>query len=363
MIIQKKQLVESLKACMPGIETGNAVLQGSDAFVFHDGKIFSYNDSISVTVPIEQASMIEENLEGAVKAEEFFKIISKFPSDEINFAVSPNNSWILKSGKAKAEMALMNFDFETRLKGIEPNEENWVNITDEFIAGVGTCKMAVNKTSLSGIYVKGKDIASTDGWQINKFTMKDCELPNFWISDSSANELLKLRKLVQVQLQGTWVHFKAENGTIFSVKTLQVEAFPFDKVSNLIDVSKPKEGDFHSKFPVELFNAIDRAVSFSIDIQEHSAVRLVISKEKIEVSAERTSGKYSEKIAWEEEIKDEFEPMTVYVDATMMEFVAKRSLEFYLQKGPVRNGKVSPRLLFVTNSSIHLMSTLDNGEE
>ena len=360
MTIQKKQLLDALKLAMPGIETGNATLQGSDAFVFHNGNIFSYNDSISVSVPLSQAGLVEENLEGAVKAEEFFKVIGKFPGDEISF-VANEGSWILKSGKAKAEMTLMDFDFETRLKGIEPSEE-WVTITEDFITGLAICKMTNNKSPLSGIYINGKEIFSTDGWQINRYTMNECELPIFWISDKTVDELLKIGKFTSMQVQGTWVHFKTEEGTLFSAKTLFVDKYPFDKVKSLLSTSNPKDTDFHAKFPRELFNAIDRATSFSIDISEHSAVRLVLSKEKIVVSAERSSGKYEEKISWEDEVGD-FEKMTVYVDATMMQYAGTRTLEFYIQKGPVRNGKTIPRLLFVTSQSIHLMSTLNNGDE
>lgn len=359
MTIQKKQLLEALKCAMPGIETGTATLQGADSFVFHNGNIFSYNDSISVSVPLSQAGLVEENLEGAVKAEEFFKIVSKLPSEEISFVVN-EGSCILKSGKAKAQMTLMNFDFETRLKGIETSED-WLPIDDDFITGLGICKMSNNKSPLSGIYINGKEIFSTDGWQINKYTMKESELPVFWLSDKSVDELLKFNNLKFMQVQGSWVHFKSEDEILFSVKTLSSDKYPFDKVNSLLNTSNPKETDFHAKFPKELFNAIDRAVSFSIEISEHSAVRLNLTKEKIIVSSERSAGKYDEKVAWDEEVGD-FEEMTVYVDATMMQYAGTRTLEFYLQKGPIKNGKTIPRLLFVTPQSIHLMSTLDNGD-
>ena len=363
MTIQKKELVESLKACMPGIETGTAVLQGADSFVFHNGNIFSYNDTISVNVPITSNGLLEEKIEGCVKAEEFFKIVSKFPSDEIKFSVTENGNWLLKCGKAKAEMTLLNFDYESRLKNIAPNDEAWIDLDDEFLLGIGTCKMSSNKTQVSGIYVEGNDIISTDGNQMNCYTMKKTSLPKFWISDNSANELLKLKKLVSMQLQGTWVHFKSENGTLFSIKTFQAEGFPYQQVKNIMDTSNPEKATLHAKFPKDLFSAIDRAVSFSIDISEHSAVRLTISSSKIEVSAERSSGKYSEKVAWDEAIKTEFEPFVVYVDAQMMQFVCQRTVEFYLLKGPVRNGKTLPRLLFVTDASRHLLATLDANTE
>ena len=363
MTISRKELLDSLKRAMPAIETGTPTLQGADAFVFHDGKIFSYNDSIAVYIPLAITGLVDEGIEGSVHADEFFKVISKFSADEINFAVTGNNTWMLKCGKAKVEVTLMDFDFTTRLQGVTPDENSWVKISDEFVNGIGACKMAVNKTPLAGIYISGKNVVSTDGYQINKFEMKDTDLPTLWISDNSANELLKLSGLVEMQLQGTWAHFKSSDGTVFSIKTLQAEKFPFDRVVSLLDTSKPKEDDFHAMFPMELFGAIDRANSFAIDLSEHSVVRLVISSQHIEVSSERASGKYLEKVSWGQELKEAVEPMTVYVDATMMSFMSKRSLEFYLKKMKSNSGKIIPRLLFVSDSSCHLMTTFITMDE
>lgn len=359
MNIQKKELLENLKMAMPGIETGSATLQGADLFVFYDGKIFTYNDSISVTVPIQSEGLLAEKIEGCVKAEEFYKVISKFPSDEIKFSVTENKTWLLKCGKAKAEMTLLDFDYLSRIKNIAPKEDSWNDLDDDFVSGIGSCKMSSNKTKLAGVYVEDDCVVSTDGNQMNYYNLKEKKLPKFWISDNSVSEILKLKKLVAMQLQGTWAHFKSEDGTLFSIKTLQADSFPYEQVKMIIDTSDPSKSMLHAKFPKELFNAIDRAVSFSMDISEHSAVRLVISKEKIEVSSERSAGKYNEKVAWDEEIKTDFEPFTVYVDAQMMQFVSQRTVEFYLLKGPIRNGKSLPRLLFVTDASKHLLATLD----
>lgn len=362
MTISRKALIESLKMAMPAIETGKPTLQGADAFVFHDGKIFSYNDSIAVYAPLDTTGLVDEDVEGAVHADEFFKVISKFSGDEINFAVTGNNTWVLKCGKAKAEMTLMDFDFTSRLQGVTPDEKAWIKLPDDFVSGIGACKMATNKTPLAGIYIRGDIIASTDGYQINKFQMKKADLPTVWISDSSANELLKINGLSDIQLQGTWAHFRSSDGTVFSIKTLQVDKFPYEKLVSLLDAGKPEDGDFHSTFPLELFEAIDRANSFAIDLSEHSAVRLVISSQHIEVSSERASGKYLEEVSWGQELKEAVEPMTVYVDATMMSFMSKRSLEFYLKKMKSKSGKIIPRLLFVSDSSCHLMTTFTMDE-
>ena len=138
-------------------------------------------------------------------------------------------------------------------------------------------KMAVNKTPMNGVYVKGSNIVSTDGWQMNRFKMEKTELPEFWISDSSVDELLKIKSFEEMQLNGNWVNFKTKDGLIISLKTLNTSQFPYAKVEKLLEVSQPKETDFHSKFPQELFNVIDRATSFGIDISERVAVRLVLS--------------------------------------------------------------------------------------
>jgi len=362
MIVKRKELIENLKKAMPGIESGSATLQGADSFVFHNGKIYTYNDLISVVVPIESDELLSEGLEGSVKADEFFKIINKFSSDEMKLSVTEKGTWLIKCGKAKVEMSLMDFDFESRFENLSPDEDSWVDLNDEFISGIQVCKMNLNKTDFSGIYFEGKDIVSTDGNQLNFYTMKKTELPKFWLSDNSVGELLKLNKLVAIQLSGTWVHFKTEDGTIFSVKTLEFAGYPYDKLKNIINSSSSKKAKIHAKFPESLFTAIDRASSFSIDVLDYSAVRLSISKDKIEVSSERSSGKYTEKVAWDEVIENDFDSFNFYVDSAMMQYISKRTVEFYLFEGPIRDGRQLPRLLFVTENSKHLICTLSVDE-
>lgn len=358
MNISRKILLESLKKAMPGIESGNQTVQGADAFVFHDGKIFTYNDSIAVSIPLDIEGLINEGIEGAVHADEFFKIISKFSSDELSFVVTEDNSWLLKCGKAKVTMTLMNFNFKERLEGVSPDSKSWKDIPEDFIDGIGTCKMLGNKTAMSGIYFNGNKVFSTDGFQINKYIFKDkAEVPVFWISDNSANELLKFTGIKKIQLQGNWVHFKTEDESIFSIKTLDAQKFPIDTIEKLMETGEPKDEDLKATFPEELFAAIDRADAFSMEISDHSAIRITLSSEKIEVSTERNSGKYVEKVAWGKGFKEKIEPIVMYVDPVMMSFVAKRSLKFYLSKITTKKGKIVPRLMFVSDNSQHLMTT------
>jgi len=356
MNVKRAELLKALKHCLPGIESGTAVLEGADLFVFKGGFVHSYNDLISVSVPVKADGLLEEEIDGAVRAEEFFSIISKFTGDLIAFEPD-KDKWILKSGRAKVELTLMAGDFSDRLNNIAPDKKKWLPISTEFAQGMGICRMVNNKNAISGFYVTSKDIMSSDGYQVNRFTYQGPDIEPFWISDASGAELLKVGALNSIQIKGTWAHFKAADGTVFSVKTLQAEKWPYEKLSTVLDSHKKVKGGLSAVFPKELFEAINRAASFFMDISDTKAVRLGISPKGIKVSAERAAGKFTETVDWKEAIPT-FEPFELYVDTTMMLFAARRSLAFYIHEG----SSGAPRMVFTTQNSLHLMSTLSRDE-
>ena len=360
MTLDRKTLLNSLRMVMPGIESGNVVLQGSDSFIFHDGKMFTYNDSIAVVVPLEQTGLVNEDIEGAVHGKEFYNIVSKFTNDEMTLKVTDKGTWQISCGRAKAELTLMDFNYKSRLDGMKVDDKDWVDLPENFTDALASCKMSNNKSAMAGVYVRDDKVISTDGYQINLCTLKG-EMPTFWITDSSLNELIKLKGMKKVQVGKNWVHFLTEDEVVFSIKTLNSSSFPYDKITALIDSINPKDDDLHTFFPKELFPAIERADNFAFDLGNQSVVRLALSKDKIVVSSEKASGKYSEEIAWDKAIDKEFDEVNVCVNASMMQAMASHSLEFYMMKMINKKGKESIRLLFVSDSSKHLMSTFNEG--
>jgi len=357
MNVKRSELLKALKQCLPGIENGNSVLEGADLFVFSKGFVCSYNDVISVSVPVKSEGLLEESVEGAVRAEEFYGIINKFNGDLIEFTVE-KEKWILKSGKAKAELVLMSGDFTERFESIAPSGKKWLEISSEFTQGLGICKMSNNKNDVSGLFITSKDITSTDGLQINHFNYKGADFDNFWISDESVSELLKVGVLTHIQLKGSWAHFQTDDNTTFSVKTLQAEKYPYEKIIEAINKHKKTKDSVSATFPKELFDAIDRASNFYMDISDSRAVRLVINPKRILVTAERPSGKYEEKVSWDKECPP-FDEFVLFVDTQMILFAARRSMSFYTH---TEEGK-APRICFVTDNSIHLMATLTMDDE
>lgn len=356
MKFDKKLLLEDLKACLPGIETGTAVLEGADSFIFHDGKVYSYNATVSVMVNLRCNDLVSESLEGAVRADEFFTLISKLPQDEFELIPEDETKWLVRCGKMKAELALKNFDYLARLNLLDFSGE-WQDITSEFLQGMKICKMQQNKTPLSGIYFNGKYMISTDSYQINRFELKKTELPIFWLSDKCCDVFLNLKDVKKIQVTDKWVHIMTENNSIFSVKPLQVTRYPYDKIQSLLNLNLDSM-EVKGKFPRAMFEAIDRAITFGIELENGPAVRLTISKDNIEVSSEKSCGRYDEVVEWSDAVGD-FEPITIYVDTSMLNFSLNTSAKFYINKV---NG-TTPRLVFATNSSVHMFSTFTGNKE
>lgn len=357
MKIQKKELLDILSKCMPGVETGKNSIEGANTFIFTKGNVFTFNDSISVTVPLKLSGLMDE-LEGAVSANEFYKIIQKMPKDEIEIE-SSEKSWHLKSGRSKIEVNLIDCDYSKLEKNLDRSGK-WQNVAEDFLSALKICSINSNKTKYSGIVVRGNSAYSTDGVQMNKATMKT-EMPSFWISDSMVKELLKLNKLDKIQQTGNWLHFKTGN-IYFSVKVLDISQYPIDTVEKVLDSSEEKAGKTEFQFPKKIKEVIDRASSFAGKEQEYDVVKINVTEEKIFISSQCFAGKFKESVKWDSDIKG-IEPFMIYVDSTMILEMLSRTSKFKLVEGPVKDGKKTNRLLFVSENSVNLMVTISSSDD
>jgi hypothetical protein len=353
MDIKRVELLKALKACLPGIEHGTVILDGADLFIFHGGMVHSYNETISVSVPIKAEGLFGDTVEGAIKANELYSIVNKFTGDLISFE-AVNDRWILKSGKARAELFLMSGDYTLRLESITPDQKKWLPLPSEFIRGLGICKMNQNKSPVSGIFITKTEIISTDGYQVNYFTYEGPELKSpIWLSDNSIADLLKVGAVEFIQSAGNWVFFKTNSGVVFSLRTLQADKWPYDSMQRVINQHKKQDNSESGTLPDTLFSALERAAFFYLEIQDRKAVRLDFNSEGINVFAERASGNYAEFVDWPE-VKADFPTVTVYVDVTAFLFMCRRSVDFYFITAP---GRTNMSMVFTTENSQHIQVT------
>lgn len=355
MKIQRDDLLNALKKCMPGIEQGTSLLEGADTFVFQKGWIHSYNGSISVSVPFDTDG---ESISGAVRAPEFYGVISKLPVGELTI-IPKEKYWLIKLKKIRIEITLMEQELDGFIQELALDDVKWWGLPETFEEGMKCCKMNCQASdSYGGVFVKDEVMASTDGRRINYFQLGK-KMETFWIRDNSAGELLKLGDLKRYGISSAWVHFKNEQGVYFSCMKLNEENFPFEKMEAVMEEHKQEKSDISNVLPDGIEKALDRASALSMEVSGFRAVKIVLRKDAVEVFSRRSAGSYSEKIPWEKPFKEEIEPVSTMIDCDSARYALMRSKNFYVRQ----TEKNTIRLIFFNDSFQHLVATLKQPEE
>ena len=251
MIVQKKDIVHALEKVKPGLASKEMIEQ-STSFAFMGERIVTYNDEISLSHPIPNMKIT-----GAIKADEFYKLLSKIKNEEIEMEVSKSTISI-KAGKFKSEFTMQQ---EIKLPIEEIGEiKKFKKLPDNFIDAIKftmfSCSSDMSKPILTCIAVHKEGFTeSNDDHRGTKYNMNE-EVPfSFLIPASSAKELVKFKVKSVAKGEG-WIHFKTEEDTIFSCRVLN-DAYPDS--SKIYKVKDKKKIDF----PKSINEMLDRASVFS----------------------------------------------------------------------------------------------------
>lgn len=343
MTIIRNELLSAMKQALPGVETGSSILEGADTFIFKEGYIHSYNDTISVSTPFGS------ELEGAIKAKEFFDLISRFKSDELKI-INREGKWIIKDGEARAELILLESSLYEHITNIKPKEPTWTVLPSNFMDGLAVCLFNANHSRLAGIYVNEAIMTSTDEIRINWFHLDSAVKEPFWLNDKSVKELLKLNNIEKYYVDRAWIHFLSKDNAMFSCKRLADESYPFQKIEIVIDGNKKNDDDICGELPKELNGAIDRASSLSISIENYNSIKLTLKEDGIEVYSERKSGNYTEKVKWDTEVNN-IKEVSFFVDYMFFNQGIRNSDSFYVKDN---NGT---KIVFVHANGFQVVNT------
>jgi DNA polymerase III sliding clamp (beta) subunit (PCNA family) len=352
MQIVKSNLLTAMKQALPGVESGNSILDGADTFIFKNGFIYSYNDNISVSVPF----VTEKPLVGAIKAKDFYDLIDRFKTDTITI-ISKDGKWIVKNESARAELTLLESSLMEHIEKISPTNPKYVKLPERFFDGMKICSFNSNRSSLSGLYCNENYITSTDEIRINHYKLDGTIVEPFWISDNAAKELLKLQNIVKYCSDKSWVHFCTKDKTVFSCKKLAIDNYPIKSIIDLVESNGLVKGDIKGILPVGLSDAINRASTLSMNIESFNSIKLTFTTDYIEVYSERPSGKYTEKVSWDKPIKNMSE-LSILVDYNFFEQGIKNSDSFYLKSSE----KGATKIVFAHANGLQIVNTFEGGE-
>jgi len=282
--INKAELQEALEKVKPGLANKERIEQ-STSFAFMGDRVVTYNDEISISHPVKGL-----DVKGAIKAQALYEFLNKVKKDEIDIEWEENQV-IIKAGRSKAGIV---FEQEIKLPIEEVGEiGKWKKLPMKFLDALKfchpCCSRDMSRPVLTCVSVGKESVEASDSFQIVSYEL-DKKMPGgeFLIPATSVRELVKY-EITEVAEGESWIHFRTEEGTIFSSRVLS-NKFP--------DTSKHLEIDgIEFRFPKNVDQILERARVFSekeISAGDIPIATINIKNGRVKISSENEHGWFEE---------------------------------------------------------------------
>jgi len=266
MKIKKVKLLEALTKIRPGL-SDKAIIEQTDHFIFDKDFIRSYNDEIAVSFPFKSG------FSAAIKADEFYRLISEIEGEEVD--LSSREGFIdISAGKVRGQIVAGS---EIKCPNVKVEAKRWFELPKKFADAVSFCSLSAGRgmsTStivLSCLWIKDDCIYSSDSYRATKYKM-DGQMPELLFLASAAKELPKYSPTHYAVEGEAWIHFKNDEGTIFSVRV--VDGQYMEEIQSVFEVKGDSIG-----IPEGLKGAINKAKIFAQETTENiSMVEIKVDK-------------------------------------------------------------------------------------
>lgn len=287
MKINKVELQEALEKVKPGLASRELIEQ-STSFAFMRDRVVTYNDEISISHPVKNLDVT-----GAVKAQALYAFLNKIKREEIDVEWEENQVKIT-AGKSKAGLV---FEQEVKLPVEEIGEiKEWKKLPAEILEALKfchpCCSRDMSRPILTCVHVSGKNVQASDSFQIVQYKLqKKAPIKPFLLPASAIKELIKYDVKEISEGQG-WLHFKTEDGTVFSSRVFDGE---FPEVEGFLEFD-----GVEIAFPKTAVPALERAQIFSkneeVSMGNMATAVVEVSDGQIKFSAQDESGWFEETI-------------------------------------------------------------------
>lgn len=272
MTVNRKELLEKLRLAFWGVEKDNVFIDGADAFVFREGKLYTYNDSVFVQLPCDMGG-----LNFAVSAKEFLNFYSKAKSDDASIDLV-NGQIVMKAGKTAVRMTNIPEHITSTINGLRVDELQWQLLPKSFINGLSRVNIKCSflkqddRAKIQGVYCYGNTLMSTDSIQCNILELEYAAFNEraLWLSDKTVDILAKFDLTEMSITDQNRVFFRGEGVTV-AVKKF-VDTYPRANIRDNIYSYKPLTGNV--RLGDAFFETLSRAVSFAGDADGESIVSL-----------------------------------------------------------------------------------------
>lgn len=328
--INRKELINALTKVIPGLAV-KEIIEQSSYFIFEKDRIWTFNDQITIS------QSFKSNLAGAVKADEFYKLLNKLNDDELTILTEEGSFSI----QGKTITANIKIDPDIKLQPIEApgiNSKKWQTLPKDFNEAMAVCIFSASRNmirpELTCLYITEDSIFSTDTFRATKRIMDGEVKENLLLPATSAKELSKYNVNKVFTDSIGWLHFTNKEHTMFSCRTFVDLKYP-EKIREFLEV----EGE-EIKLPDDFESVIDRVSTLiTADFDLDRFVDLTIEKNTLICKGRGPHGSVSEKI----KIKYSGKPIEIKVHPGFLLEILKN----------LNNMIVGERLLFKGNNFSH----------
>lgn len=318
MKINRETFLSDLEMVKGGLSPREFIEQSS-CFVFQDGMVMTFNDEVACRKEIGL------NITGAIQAASLLAILEKMDDPEL--IVEENDKGEVEfRGKRKAFGVTKESEIFLPVDKVEMPEK-WKSLPKEFTEAVGLVKHCVSSDEsrflLTCIHLHPEYIEACDNLQVMRCMvvtgLKDPTL----VRGTSLEQIVSLG-MDEVSLTKTWVHFKNQQGLIFSCRRYAEDYPPLDKFMSF-------EG-FPITIPKGLADASDRAAIFAVDKAGDPLVQVTIKGDKIRILGEGLSGWFKEvkKVAYEGP------PMEFVIAPELLKHISEKYKSAHITEGRLK---------------------------
>jgi DNA polymerase III sliding clamp (beta) subunit (PCNA family) len=280
--------VEKLKTTLAKVKPGlanNEIIEQATHFCFQGGVVRTYNDRVSISCSLPEGMEVE----GAVKAKEFYDMISKMPSGEMEVT---EEEWLIKIKHGKIKVEINKQSAFLTIIDLEKLEK-WKALPEGFEEAIKFCSFSASKDItipyLVCIQVKHDRILSCDRFRATKVFLDKMIRKELLIPASSAVELAKY-KSKEFCVEEDWIHFRDEEGTVFSCRTMKTK-FNNEVVEAFFEVPGGKE----IELPDNFHTVVDRVQTLvTEEFDQDKTITVKITEGKMSCKGEGSLGHIEE---------------------------------------------------------------------
>ena len=321
--MKKADLEKALRLALPGTEKLGG--GGMDQVLFDREWLRSYNESLSVSYPLKT------DVEIAVRAEEFYRILMKMSSEDVDVGVIEKRLVVSnKSTKLTLKPLLIGDYQKMKAKIMSLNVDSWSPVPNGFTEGLGLSMLSGLKDSrlgkISGVAFKENKIISTDNFKVGYYQMESGVSDElFRLRLSTVERLLKLGKSFEfVSINGyenneQWLSLKSEDSMISSAHLMPVGDYPFDDILGVFDGIDDGQTQTY-ELPMGLEDALDRCevLAWREDEDFKTLIRFRTEDGFLIVSSKHEYGEIEDRIPWDVEL-----PHDIYVTPAWMKRILR----------------------------------------